>query len=211
MALQDIEPASTPLSDVETVAEFEAILAKYMPFLRNFAQTLSGKRELAEDLAQETLAKAWQSRRSFTPGTNPKAWLYTILRNEFYSHQRRAWREIPWDAALMESIGGQAGEQRWAVELSDMARAMHELPDAQREALILIGAGGFTYGEVALLMNSAVGTAKSRVGRARQSLRGILDSQRSPTIPPRAVNGNAMNEILAQLNRFSRIDATVRA
>ena len=88
---------------------------------------------------------------------------------------------------------------------------MHELPDVQREALILVGVGGSSYGEVATLMGSAIGTAKSRVGRARQSLRKILDRQRSPWVRPRGVNGNAVNEILGQLNQFSRVDATVAA
>src|SRR4030081_93385 len=119
MALQDIEPTKTSFTDVEAVAEFEADLAELLPFLRSFARSLSGKRELAEDLIQETLAKAWQSRRSFAPGTNLKAWLFTILRHEFCSYRRRAWRESPWDAALMEAVAGPTGEQRWAVELSD--------------------------------------------------------------------------------------------
>ena len=211
MALQDIEPTKTSFSDVEAVAEFEAGLAELMPFLRNFARSLSGKRELAEDLVQETLTKAWQSRRSFAPGTNLKAWLFTILRNEFCSYRRRAWRECPWDAALMEAIAGTTGEQGWAVELSDMARAMHELPDVQRDALILVGVGGFTYDEVALLTSSAVGTVKSRVGRARLAVKKILDSQRSLSIQSRTMNGGGMSEILAQLSQLSRPDATVPA
>ena len=195
MALQEVAPSHND--------QFETDLAGLMPFLRVFAKSLSGKAELAEDLAQETLAKAWQCRHTFTPGTNLKAWLFTILRNEFYSYLRRAWRQTPLDAAFSNSIAAPPGEQRWAVELSDMACAMTELPEAQRDALILIGVGGFTYDEVAVLTKTAVGTVKSRVGRGRQSLRKILDTHKSLPVQSRPASGNAMNEILAQLNRLS--------
>lgn len=198
------DASTTPSPNVlNDTAGFEADLADLMPFLRVFARSLSGRQELAEDLAQETLAKAWQSRRTFTPGTNLKAWLFTILRNEFYSYLRRAWRQTPLDAAFSNSIAAPPGEQRWAVELSDMACAMTELPEAQRDALILIGVGGFTYDEVAVLTKTAVGTVKSRVGRGRQSLRKILDTHKSLPVQSRPASGNAMNEILAQLNRLS--------
>ena len=90
MALQDIESTATnSLGDLADAAEFEAGLVEHMPLCRVYALSLSGHRELAEDLAQETLAKAWGARRSFTPGSNLKAWLFAILRNEFYSRHRR--------------------------------------------------------------------------------------------------------------------------
>jgi RNA polymerase sigma-70 factor (ECF subfamily) len=208
MALQDIEPATkTPLGDLEPTAEFEAGLAKLMPFLRDFARALSGKPDLAEDLAQEALAKAWRSRRSFTPGTNLKAWLCAILRNEFYSYQRRAWRRIPWDPELAETLAAPPDEQHWAVELSDTAYAMRGLSEGQREALILVGVGGFSYEDAAVLLKSAVGTVKSRVGRARQSLRENLNRRGPLPIESHPANGNAMNELLARLGHLSRIDA----
>jgi RNA polymerase sigma-70 factor, ECF subfamily len=204
MTLQyDAPTANTSPHVLNDTAEFEAGLADLMPFLRVFARSLSGRPELAEDLAQETLAKAWQSRRAFTPGTNLKAWLFTILRNEFYSHLRRAWRQTPWDAELSNSLAAPPGEQRWVVELSDMARAMYELPEVQRDALILVGVGGFTYDEVAVFTKTAVGTVKSRVSRGRQSLRTILGTYKSLPVQSRPASGNAINEILAQLNRLS--------
>jgi RNA polymerase sigma-70 factor (ECF subfamily) len=150
MALQDVEPATeTLLGDFDTAAEFEAGLVELMPFLRAFAQSLSRRAEHAEDLAQEALAKAWRSRHSFTKGSNLKVWLFTILRNEYYSQQRRAWRQSPWDEELVDTLGAPSEAQQWAVELSDTARAMHGLTDAQREVLILVGApklmAGFPY------------------------------------------------------------------
>ena len=204
MTMQDI--GHTPLANWDAGGEFEAGLAKLMPSVRAFARSLSRKRELAEDLAQGALTKAWQSRRSFTAGTNLKAWLFTILRNEFYSHQRRAWRQIPWDAKLAETIPAPSGEQEWAVELSYAASAMRSLPDTQREALILVAAGGFSYEDAAVILKSPVGTVKSRVGRARQSLREKLERRTALPVESRGSNGNATNYILAQLSNLSRID-----
>jgi RNA polymerase sigma-70 factor (ECF subfamily) len=212
MALQDTNPTTqTPLDDLNAAAEFEAGLTKLMPFLRAFAQSLSGEPELAEDLAQGALANAWRSRGSFTPGSNLKAWLFMILRNEFYSHQRRAWRQVLWDAEALETIPVPPGEQQWAVELSDTARALRGLPDAQREALILVGVGGFSYEDAAALSSKAVGTMKSRVGRARKSLRRILDGQAALPAKSRPANGTAMTEILAQLSLLSAPPAVASA
>jgi RNA polymerase sigma-70 factor (ECF subfamily) len=98
-------------------------------------------------------------------------------------------------------------EQHWALELSDAARALHCLPDPQREALILVAVGGFSYEDAAAISRSALGTMKSRVGRARQSLRKILGSWKSLPTTSRPANGNAMGEILAQLSHLSPIDA----
>src|SRR5450432_4217313 len=129
--------------------DFKTELLGLVPFLRAFARSLTGNQEAADDLAQETLVKAWQSRSSFVPGTNLKAWLFTILRNQFYSDHRRSWRQSPWDADAAERIPGNSGAQEWAAELSDVARALKALPIEQREALVLVGAGGFAYDEAA--------------------------------------------------------------
>jgi len=206
MALQDMATTKeTPVWNLQDTAEFEAGLAKLMPFLRAFARSLSGKRELAEDLAQMALTKAWQSRHSFLPGSNLKAWLFTILRNEYYSYQRSAWRQIPWDAMLADTMPAPFDEQEWVVELRDAARAMLTLPASQREALILVGVGGFSYKEAAELSKSAIGTVKSRVGRARHALKESLDSPKPPIKSP--VRGTAMNEMFVQLSHLTRSDA----
>jgi len=184
---QDIESVTkTQLGNKNAEVEFQDELAKLMPFLRAFAQSLSGEREFAEDLAQETLAKAWRSRLSFDRGTNLKAWLCTILRNEYFSYRRRSWRQVPWDPELASTIPAPEGEQQWAVELSDTAHAMHGLTDVQREALILVGVSGFSYVDAALLTGSTVGTTKSRVARARKLLSDILDGR--SLLPPRVLD-----------------------
>src|SRR6202020_2670983 len=127
-------PTQTPDNDD---GSFKSELLGLIPFLRAFARSLTGNQEGADDLAQETLVKAWQSRNTFIPGTNLKAWLFTILRNQFYSDRRRAWRQAPWDQEAAERIPGSSNEQAWAAELSDTARALTCLSDEQREALIL--------------------------------------------------------------------------
>src|SRR5271155_2941459 len=174
-----------------------------IPFLRAFARSLCGNQETADDLAQETLVKAWQARHMFAAGTNLKAWLFTILRNQFYSDRRRAWRQAPWDQDAAERIPGSAGEQTWAAELSDTARALKSLSDEQREALILVGAGGFSYEAAAQICNCAFGTVKSRVARRRKTLIGILEG----TDPLPANTGDdstdATKDIMAQLDRLA--------
>ncbi len=183
--------------------EFRDGLIELLPFLRAFARSLCGNRELADDIAQEALAKAWQSRDSFRPGSNLKAWLFTILRNLYYSDRRRAWRQAPWDETAAERIPSPRGEQTWAVELSDTARAMSNLPDEQREALILVGAGGFSYEDAARISGCAVGTVKSRVARARKALLAALDG-REPLADKRRLAGqDATHEIMAELERLA--------
>ena len=182
--------------------EFKSQLLELIPFLRAFARSLCGNPEIADDLAQETLVKAWQSRDSFIIGTNLKAWLFTILRNQFYSDRRRAWRQVAWDQESAERIPGTREDQNWAAELSDTARALSCLSDEQREALILVGAGGFSYEDAAKICNCAVGTVKSRVARARRALMGILDSEKSLSMIERPAEGGAAKEIMAELDRL---------
>jgi RNA polymerase sigma-70 factor (ECF subfamily) len=183
--------------------QFRTELLDLIPFLRAFARSLCGHHETADDLAQETLVKAWQARASFVAGTNLKAWLFTILRNQFYSDRRRAWRQAPWDQEAAERIPGSVAEQGWAAELSDTVRALSHLSDEQREAIILVGAGGFSYEDAAAICHCAVGTVKSRVARARKSLMSVLEGEDPLPPAPRSAEGDAANEILAQLERLA--------
>ena len=190
-------------------AAFRQSLQDIIPHLRIFSRSLCSDRELAEDLAQETLAKAWQARGSFRAGSNLKAWLFTILRNQYYSHHRRAWRQAPWDESAAERIPAPRAEQTWAIQLSDVVRGMHGLPDDQRKALILVGAGGLTYQDAAVICRCAVGTVKSRVARARKALIGSLEGGRK--LPPRTATHpakyDAKHLIMAQLERLVSVHA----
>ena len=179
---------------------FQRDLTALAPHLRAFSRTLCSRRDIADDLAQEALLRAWRARASFEVGTNLRAWLFTILRNAFYSHGRRAWREGHWDSETAERIEAPPDEQHWTIELSDTARAMYRLPDVQREAIILIGAGGFSYEESAKICGTAIGTIKSRVARGRIALLAALNGT-EPLPAPRGVN--ASTDIMSQLNTLA--------
>ncbi len=199
---QGREEESRPAPSGDPEKDFRDGLLGLIPFLRAFSRSLCGEREMADDLAQEALAKAWQSRDTFRAGSNLKAWLFTILRNQFYSDRRRAWRQAPWDEGAAERVPAPRGEQTWAVQLSDTARALRQLPNEQREALILVGAGGFSYEDAAAICNCAVGTVKSRVARARKALAASLEGSGPLPTEERPPGGEASNEIMAQLDRL---------
>lgn len=145
-----------------------------IPNLRAFAVSLTGSSERADDLVQETLMKAWAKFDTFQEGTNLRAWLFTILRNEFYSQVRKRGREIEdaegTYAARLASQPAQGGH----MDMRDFREALAHLPADQREALILVGASGFSYEEAADICECAVGTIKSRVSRARTRLTELL-------------------------------------
>lgn len=145
-----------------------------IPALRAFAISLSGKPDRADDLVQETLLKAWANMSSFVPGTNLRAWLFTILRNVFYSQYRKRKREVEDADGFLAARLSSPPEQNGHMDFSDFRMALQKLPADQREALILVGASGLTYEEAAEVCACAVGTIKSRVNRARGRLVELL-------------------------------------
>jgi RNA polymerase sigma-70 factor (ECF subfamily) len=157
-------------SIMPTDADFGTELLTLVPHMRAFARSLCANRELADDLTQDTLEKAIKAAASFTPGTNMKAWLFMILRNQFYSYKRRSWRSTELDPEVAERSLVAVNNPAGALELDELRRAMAMLPDEQREALILIGAGGLSYEEASEITGVAIGTVKSRVSRARDRL-----------------------------------------
>jgi RNA polymerase sigma-70 factor (ECF subfamily) len=165
--------------------EFKQGLVEAIPYVRAFSRTLCGNKTAADDLAQETLAKAWHARNSFQLGTNLKAWLFMIARNQFYSDKRRAWRSVAWDDELADARLVAPADQGFQVEISDLRRALTQITPEQREALVLVGAGGLSYEEAAKVCGCAVGTVKSRVARARQALERMLNGNETDRLPPR--------------------------
>jgi RNA polymerase sigma-70 factor, ECF subfamily len=149
---------------------FTTDLVALIPHMRAFARSLCNNVAEAEDLAQDALSKAWASQASFTPGTNLKAWTFMILRNQFYSEKRRSWRSTQLDPEVAERTLVAVTNPTGGLELDELRRAMAMLPDDQREALILIGAGGLSYEEASAICGVPVGTIKSRVSRARDRL-----------------------------------------
>lgn len=151
-----------------------------VPNLRAFAYSLSGSVDRADDLVQETLTRAIAKIDHFTPGTNLNAWLFTILRNYFRSEFRKQRREVEdVDGKHADRLVSQP-EQVGRVEFEEFREALSTLPDNQREALILVGASGFSYEEAAEICGCAVGTVKSRVNRARSRLAEIMSVGETP-------------------------------
>ena len=187
----------TPASE----AVFKRDLVGLIPHLRAFARTLCGDATAADDLAQDAIMKAWDARSSFQIGTNMKAWTFMILRNQFYSEKRRSWRQSQLDQEAAERTLVAADDPEAPVALDEMRLALGMLPSEQREALILVGAGGFAYEEAADICGCAVGTVKSRVSRARRALQGILEQGAYDRDGKPA--GEAMRSILADAERLS--------
>ena len=173
-------PRPVPLSD----PEFKDQLAAVIPHLRAFGRSLSGSRDLADDLVQETLLKAWAARKRFQAGTNMRAWTFIILRNLFLSQMRRARFKGEWDDITASKILAAPASQDRHIELGDMQRALMHLPQPQREALILVGAGGFAYEEAAEICGCAVGTIKSRVARGRVALEQLAVERQAAVAAP---------------------------
>ena len=145
-----------------------------MPNLRAFAISLCGNVHQADDLVQDTLLKAWSNADNFEAGTNLRAWLFTILRNTYYSIYRRRGREVQDSDGVYAKRIATAAPQESAVEMQEFRIALTKLSEEHREALILVGASGFSYEEAAEVCGVAVGTVKSRVNRARAKLAELL-------------------------------------
>jgi RNA polymerase sigma-70 factor (ECF subfamily) len=182
---------------------FRLQLQVLIPHLRAFARTLCGDPTAADDLAQDALLKAWDARASFEMGTNMKAWTFMILRNQFYSEKRRSWRQSQLDQEVAERTLIAVDDPEAPVALDELRQGLAMLPPEQREALILVGAGGFAYEEAAAICDCAVGTVKSRVSRARRALQGILDSGAYRRDGSSA--SEAMATILADAERLSQL------
>jgi RNA polymerase sigma-70 factor (ECF subfamily) len=155
-------------------AQIKAELISVIPNLRAFAISLCGNPDRADDLVQETLVKAWGNLDSFVEGTNLPAWLFTILRNFYYSEYRKRRREVPDPDGAIATKLATAPAQNSHMDLRDLHAALQQLPNDQREALILIGVSGLAYEEAAEICGCAVGTMKSRVNRARTRLANLL-------------------------------------
>jgi RNA polymerase sigma-70 factor (ECF subfamily) len=187
--------------------EFKKQLATVIPHLRAFGRSLSGSRDLADDLVQETLLKAWAARKRFQAGTNMRAWTFIILRNLYLSQMRRARFKGEWDDLVADRLLAAPASQDRHVELSDMQRALLHLPQPQREALILVGAGGFAYEEAAEICQVAVGTIKSRVARGRVALEHLLTEGQLPSRreePGTAHGKTALDTIMGEVDDLSR-------
>jgi RNA polymerase sigma-70 factor (ECF subfamily) len=161
---------------------FRQNLVEIIPGLRAFARGLCGNRDLADDLAQEALTKAWAARSSFTPGTNFKAWVFRILRNHFYTTANVARRFVlmdPHAAADLVTVQPTQGSER---AVNDIMAGLASLPPPQREALMLLESG-LQWDEIAMIAGCPIGTIKSRITRGRAALRLYLEGPPSDSLP----------------------------
>ncbi len=164
-----------------------------LPHLRAFARSLTGNRDRADDLVQDAVLRALSAASQFTPGTNFKAWIFTILRNLYFNEFRRNRALMrPLEAADLETHAT-APAQQAGLEFDDFRRAFNTLPAEQREALVLVGADGFRYEEAAAICGCPIGTIKSRVARARGEIEKLLGvgGRETPTSDLAAAGGMA--------------------
>ena len=167
-------PLGEPKREGAARSRITADLLAVIPNLRAFGVSLCGNVDHADDLVQETLVKAWSNIGSFSEGTNLRAWLFTILRNIYYSEYRKKRREVADPEGTFAASLSAAPAQGGHMDLLDFRAALQKLPSDQREALILIGASGLSYDEAATICGCAIGTMKSRVNRARNRLAELL-------------------------------------
>jgi RNA polymerase sigma factor (sigma-70 family) len=187
-----------PERSAEDRQAFKRQLTEVIPHLRAFARGLCGRPDMADDLVQETMLKAWAAQDRFEPGTSMRAWTFVILRNVFLTDMRRNRFRGDYDEGMAERILTEPAGQEQPIHLSDLHRALLTLPPERREALLLVGAGGFSYEEAAHICGCAVGTIKSRVGRARATLAAMIEDG---TVPDRSTSDpSAQRAILEELD-----------
>jgi RNA polymerase sigma-70 factor (ECF subfamily) len=149
-------------------------LVDHLPALRAFALSLTRNGAVADDMVQDTVVKAWTNIEKFQEGTNMRAWLFTILRNTYYSSRRKVKREVADVDGMHTGNMAEKPAHDGRLQMNDFRKAFAQLPDEQRETLVLVGASGFSYEEAAETCGVAVGTIKSRVNRARKQLVELL-------------------------------------
>lgn len=187
-----------PVRSADDRRAFKRELTDVLPHLRAFARGLCGRPDMADDLVQETMLKAWAAQERFEPGTSMRAWTFVILRNVFLTDMRRNRFRGEYDEAVAERILTAPAGQEEPIHLSDLHRALLTLPAERREALLLVGAGGFSYEEAAEICGCAIGTIKSRVGRARATLASMIEDG---TVPDRSLSDpSAHRAILEELD-----------
>jgi RNA polymerase sigma-70 factor (ECF subfamily) len=169
--MNDPPPKTVPLDD----KDFRDQLVAIIPSLRAFARGLCGTRDMADDMVQDAMTRAWAARQSYAAGSNFRAWMFMILRNHYYTTLRKNARMVSWDPEVAERVLVAAPTQQDGLNVRDVQKALQKLPAEQREVLLLIGANGVSYEEAADIMGCAIGTIKSRLARGRVALTALID------------------------------------
>jgi RNA polymerase sigma-70 factor, ECF subfamily len=176
---------------------FKEQLLAIIPALRAFARGLCGNRDLADDLVQEAMVRAWAAQQSYTMGTNFRAWMFMIVRNQFYTTMRKNSRISAWDPEAAERLLVAEPTQHLGLELADVAHALSKLPVQQREMLMLVSAGGMSYEDAASVTGVAIGTVKSRIARGRAALLQMIEgeAQNAPVDAIKALSGRTTRNL----------------
>jgi RNA polymerase sigma-70 factor (ECF subfamily) len=169
--MNDPAPKTVPLDD----KDFRDQLVAIIPSLRAFARGLCGTRDMADDMVQDAMTRAWAARQSYAAGSNFRAWMFMILRNHYYTTLRKNARLVSWDPEVAERVLVAGPTQQDGLNVQDVQKALLKLPAEQREVLLLIGANGVSYEEAADIMGCAIGTNKSRLARGRVALTALID------------------------------------
>jgi RNA polymerase sigma-70 factor, ECF subfamily len=201
-------PVSVP-ADADPDRLFRDQLVALLPSLRAFSRGLCRHREMADDLAQDTMMRAWAARASYTQGSNFRAWMFMIMRNQFYTTLRKNSRTTSLDPEVAERVLIAAPAQQNGINVDDVAKALQKLPAEQREVLLLIGANGLSYEEAAEIVGCAIGTVKSRLARGRAALSALIDGPADDALfaPPQQRTRSGSGKEL-QEQRDSRMAAS---
>ena len=179
--------------DARMTPEIRNDLLKLIPTLRAFAISLAGSIDRADDLVQEALTRAIANIHLFTPGTSLQAWLFTILRNQFYTDTRRRRREVEDPEGVLAGRLAVLPAQQGYCDFQDLRNALARLSDNHRETLLLVSAKGFSYQEAADITGVDIGTVKSRVSRARVRLIELMGLNDQEDMAPDRVLQAASN------------------
>ncbi len=205
------------MSGVETIDAdklFRDQLVTLLPSLRAFSRGLCGNRDMADDLAQDTMMRAWAARASYTQGSNFRAWMFMIMRNQFYTTIRKNARMTSLDPEFAERVLVVAPAQQNGINVEDVAKALQKLPAEQREVLLLIGANGLSYEEAAEVTGCAIGTVKSRLARGRTALAALIDGPADGALfasPPQRATPGTGQDAADRLRDVLRVPPTKMA
>jgi len=168
------ELADRPATGASPVPDPRDEITDFLSPMRAFAISLTRNMSSADDLVQDTIVKAWSNIDKFQPGTNMQAWLFTILRNTFYSDRRKHRREVPDPDGIHAAALFEMPAHHGRLAFNDFKLAFDQLSVEHREVLILVGASGFSTEQTAEMIGVAVGTVKSRTSRARKRLAELM-------------------------------------
>lgn len=189
------KPGAEKLGVQNPKEDFRELLVAQLPHMRAVARALTGHRDRADDLVNDTILKALSAESQFQPGTNLKAWLITILRNHYINGLRRSRIEAESVEEVPENIQPTAPNQEHVVEMNEVGAALQSMSPEHREILVLISAAGLSYDEAAEVCGCATGTIKSRLNRARSELKRVLAESRTVALASRRKRGRPRRKI----------------